>query len=67
MLAMLARLPGNGNDQGVDRESTDDDSEARSTLENMMIEAVVRGIDNNGTRPEVVEAEERNWSELHSG
>ena len=26
-------------------------------MENMMIEAVVRGIDNNGTRPEVVEAD----------
>ena len=25
MLAMLARLPGNGSDQGVDRESTDDE------------------------------------------
>ena len=39
----------------------------RMTLRNMVIGIVVRKNNNSGTRPEVLEVEEKVWGGLHSG
>ena len=57
---------GDRNPQGIDRERADNEGD-ESEFGEHDDGSVVRGADNDGTRPEVWEVGEKNWDELHSG